>query len=238
MIVAGITKEALGLRPPPKYFYVAIGMDELRLVGAFFVFFLLMIVLMFGVSLVVGLLSAVVGALAAAFGSAATTIVAGLFGFLIGLTAECAVFYLLTRLSFLVLPVTIVEKRIGIFRSWELTKGNFWRIFAVGFVTWAPFMLLSIVLEVMLFAPILASLGTKPQPADPAVVMRAMISHFESFVPYLPLVWIAFVLVTPVFYGLIIAPAAFAYRALVPVMPEDIAVFGPEPGGAPASAGS
>ena len=40
-----------------------------------------------------------------------------------------------------------------------------------------------------------------------------------AFEPYLPFLAIASFVINPVLYGLIVSPAAFAYRALVPSIP-------------------
>ena len=66
-----------------------------------------------------------------------------------------ALIYVQARLVYLLVPVTVVEKRFGLWRSWELSKGNFWRIVVVAVGTVAPLVILELFLFLILYVPII-----------------------------------------------------------------------------------
>ena len=55
------------------------------------------------------------------------------------------------RLGFYLAPIAVAEGRISIARNWQLTSGNFWRIFAVALAVFLPFLLLNILVTGVLF---------------------------------------------------------------------------------------
>ena len=116
--------------------------------------------------------------------------------------------------------IRYAEREFGVFRSWELTKGNFWRIFAVLFVSWVPaYVVVSALFWAVLgFSVIPGAIAEahKHAPHDPALfqaVFNVIWNGLKHTWPYLVAIM---VLPLPVFYGLLFGPAAFAYRALMP----------------------
>jgi len=69
--------------------------------------------------------------------------------------------FVLTRLA-LYLPATAESGRISIFRTWKLTRGQFWRIFASKLVIWLP-----TVLIMSIGAGAALSLDGRPAPLAP-----------------------------------------------------------------------
>ncbi len=224
MVTVGITKEALGIRGGPRFVYLWFGAAEFRLIGAYLALILLMIVFMIVLGLLGGIIAAAVAlAVGAAMGShneAVGPVILGLTGLAI-LIEELALLYIAVRLTFLLVPVTIAEKRIGILRSWELTSGNFWRIFVIMIAVTAPLIVLILFAEFTLFFPLFKELAARPRTQDPAAVGRAVTSMIEFYRPYALYILPISVLLTPLVYGLTLSPAAFAYRALVPLPVED-----------------
>ena len=125
MIGVAITQQALGLRQGPAFAHVSLGTFELRVFGGFFGLYMLLVLFVFVFALVV----AGAGMAAASAGSAPTMALG--VGF-VALAGVCAIVYLATRLSFLLVPAVLDGRDFGLSRSWELTRGNFWRIFAIG----------------------------------------------------------------------------------------------------------
>ena len=142
-IQVGITKTALGLRTGPLFVYVPVGFDELRVIGALLVFLAIVYGVCLGVGIVGGIVAVVIYALVSG-GALAFSITDGMKpwlagGMIAGVAAIVfALLYVQVRFTYLLVPATVAEKRFGLWRSWELGKGNFWRIFTVGVGTLSP----------------------------------------------------------------------------------------------------
>jgi hypothetical protein len=118
MITAAIFRAVL--RPEDKGFaYLKLGGDEGRLIVVMFVMGLL-IMLMYAacIALVWGLVSVTYNA-----SHPLGTVV----GILAGVAAFCVFVFVMVRLS-LAPVMTFAERKIRIFESWGLTRGNFWRL--------------------------------------------------------------------------------------------------------------
>ena len=227
-ISVGVTKEALGLRSGPWFVYLAVGKAELLLIGAYLVLFALIIgveiaiILVFLLVFGIGALVVGSGTIADAIASvdstllkswAAAAIVASVLAVL------CAFVYFAVRLTALLVPVTVAEQRFGLVRSWQLSKGHFWNLLAIFVVTW----LMLVVLELVTFAAIgvplfFAAMGSLAHAN--ANGLDAVSLVFKSVEPYLPLGGVVLLALSPILYGLYIAPWAFAYRALVAETPQ------------------
>jgi hypothetical protein len=215
--IAGITKEALGLRTGNAWLQFPFGAATWRLLGAYILYFIVMIVLYIGVFVVsllfAGIFAGVTGA--GAGGTRGAIAGLGIAAVVFVLFVFCAFIYIATRLSFLLAPVVIAENKISLFRSWELSKGNFWRIFVV-------FLAIVVPLFVLEFAILGAIYGSSLiPPIHPGVTpeelnafnqhQRQMMQNSQGwwFITY-PLG----LLVSVVFYGIFTGASAFAYRAL------------------------
>jgi hypothetical protein len=221
IVSVGITKEVLGIRTGPRFFYAGFGGAELRVVVGYFALLLLFVV--FVIAFVLGLLI-LAGISAVIAGQLASPAVKGIAALVIicaGFAVWLALLYAIVRLTFLFLPSTVAEQRIGIARSWELTSGNFWRIFAIGVLVFLP-------LIVAVFVLGLAILGAgyidfvMHHANDPQAVQQYVMQRMEIFFQAMPIILVANFFIAPVVYGLIIAPAAFAYRALIPAQTESV----------------
>jgi hypothetical protein len=226
VITVGITKEVLGVRKGFRIAYLWFGLEELLVAAAYFAFAIMVFIFTFLAVLLGALLGTLLAvglsALTHASGGALYAEGAGI-GALIGIAVFAAFFYVAIRLCFFIAPVSVVEHDFGLFESWKLSRGNFWRIFAVLFLTWVPILVVVYAIDLavagqMIFLPIikLAQALPKQGPEASAAVMKAMLSGFLQAWPYLTAV---FVVTAPVLYGLIFSPGVFAYRALVPPKP-------------------
>lgn len=211
MIGVAITRQALGLRSGPAFAHFSLGSAELRVFGGFFGLYMILILGVFVISLVV--LGTAAGAAATAGGNLGNAALLGGVVGMLALAGLCAMFYVAVRLSFLIVPAALVDGEFGVSRSWELTKGNFWRIFIVGLVTLLPIAIAFGIAEVAILGPnfFVPDMGSAKDPAaqvkQMAVQMRAMQAHMPL------LMGLSFV-ISPLAYGMLFAPAAFAYRAL------------------------
>jgi hypothetical protein len=209
MVAVALTRQTLGLRQGPAFAHFAIGAEELRVFGSF----MLMYLLVFLFALAAGIIVAVLlGVIAAAIPDKAVSEAAGAAVALVGgLAGLGALVYLMARLSFLMIPSAVNEGEFGLTRSWELTKGNFWRIIGVALGTALPALVLIIVAEVIILGP------------DYFLLMGQMIKDYEHGPKYAaqiqdiaqhktPVLLGFALLAAPITNSLIFTPAAFAYQ--------------------------
>jgi hypothetical protein len=229
VIAVGIVKEALGFRKGFRIAYFWFGLEELLLVVALFLFGIMIAVFsvaaLVGIGVVVGVTTVALAAATHA-GQVENVALAGAFGSLAALIAACLFIYFAVRFLFFMAPVTVAEREFGMFRSWELSKGNFWRIFVVLFITWVPVFLVfegivgTLVGTSVLF-PIFKIVQANPH-GGAAMAQTILAAAVTGMVQILPYLGVVYVLAAPIVNGLAWAPCAFAYRALVPPEPASI----------------
>ena len=224
VVSVGVVKEAMNLRKGFRLFYVGFGLEELLVAGAYFLVAILFAVALIVAMIAAAILIALVGTTFASHADKATAAAQmGGLGLLVGLIIGCALIYFAVRLVFFIVPVTVAEREFGVFRSWELTKGNFWRIFAVLFVSLVPaYIVVSAlfwgVLGLSIIPAVIAE-AHKHAPHDPAEVQAIFKVIWDGLMRSWPYLVAVIVLPAPVLYGLLFGPAAFAYRALIPAGP-------------------
>lgn len=225
--IAILTKEALGLRTGSSFLQIPFGGDTWRVLGAYVLYFLVMIVIYVGcifVGAIGGGISAVIIAHSGASGAAAAA-----FVFACVFAVLCALFYVAIRLSFFIAPVAIAEKRVSLIRAWQLGGGNFWRIFLISLSIIIPLLILE---GILLFSVWGTSL-IPPMHATPDQIAeftrhqrdlsRDMMMKTRQFWYVVYPLGLVFGVI---FYGLVAGASAFAYRALVPA--EDKSTATPE----------
>ena len=217
-----VLRQALGLRQGGAFVYFWPGANEFRLFGANFALMLMLIAIavLIWIAVVVVIVAfafgvKAVGTLMLAGISARIILISGVVGLLLAVLA--ALFYILFRLSFLVAPVTIAERRIDLVRAWSLTRGNFWRIFIVSLATALPLLAISWAVEWALFGTF-GSTPTYLAPSQPGpdFVARTMAAQFLVLQQRMPAMIGITLFLAPLRLGLMLGAAAFAYRALVP----------------------
>jgi hypothetical protein len=211
MIGVAITQQALGLRKGPAFAHFSLGSAELRVFGGLFGLYLLLVLFMFIFAIVV--IGAAVGGAAAvgSAGNAAPLVGAGIG--VIALVGFFAVIYLAVRFSFLLIPAALDGGEFGLTRSWQLTKGNFWRIFAIGLATLTPCLLILGIAEFAILGPdfFMPDMATAK---DATANLHHMALQMRAMQAHMPLLMGLSFVISPVMYGLLFAPAAFAYRIL------------------------
>ncbi|HEX4303106.1 MAG TPA: hypothetical protein VHZ78_09955 [Rhizomicrobium sp.] len=211
MMAVAITRQALGLRQGPVFAHVSLGSAEWRVFGGLFGLYLLLM-LFIVIFVIVVVLAAVAGGMAAK-GNPAAALGVGVMVFVLGVAGFCALIYIFVRLSFLFVPSAVNDGEFGLTRSWELTKGNFWRIFAVGLAVLLPFFLVQGIAEYFIlgpdyFAAFVASLRDPVHAAQQSAVEARIVQG------RLPLLLGMGLILGPIMQSLLFSPAAFAYRVL------------------------
>ncbi len=217
--VAALTREALGLRTGSAWLQFPFGAPMWRLLLGYLALIVVTIVLYIACFLA-GLLGGLLGGLLASLvPGAAGKIVIALITAVIIIAVFCFLFLALVRLSFLLAPIAVAEGKRTLQRGWELTRGNFWRIFLIALSLVIPFLILEfaylyIVVGPDLFPPLHASQEMLAQWQEhQKAAMLLLVERTQTY-------WYVFypigLAVSVVLYGLFAGASAFAYRALVP----------------------
>ncbi|WP_374654763.1 hypothetical protein [Phenylobacterium sp.] len=193
------------LRPEDRGLaYLKVGMDELRLAALTFIYVLLASLMLAVVVLAAGLIAA----LASFAGQGAAILVAAASElFFLGL-----LFYVAVRLS-LAPAITFAEQRIAIFDSWRLTHGQFWRLTGAYFLAICGIMVIALLVVTIFSALVAVAVG-----GDLQAVGKMFAPDQTSLTTYFSPVMIIYLLVagwlSALYYAVVIAPAAVAYREL------------------------
>jgi hypothetical protein len=188
-----------------RFGYLRLGRDELRLMALTVIYIFLAIGLVVAVTMVGGVVVALSSVGGAAVQALVTTAV--------GLISLCVIVYVLVRLS--LAPVaTFAERRLAVFESWGLTRGQFWPLLGAYALALACIVAIGLLLIVMFsFAAgaFVVALGGK------VTDVPAMLKP-KDLRSYLSIGLIAYLLIDSVFRALynavIAAPGAVAYEAL------------------------
>ena len=201
-LYVSVTQQALGLRQGGAVYHFALGRSELRMWGTLLLLGAVLLMLLSAIGLLTFVGAVVAGksvdpALAVPVESALLFI------------GACAFIYVAVRLGFLLVPATVVEKKIGFESSWKLSQGNFWRISLAAFVVTLP-------LAILVFAAQYALMGRElvavmQHGASLATFMTRLEPVIARHAPELIGVNL---IVAPFVYGLFLSTAAFAYRTL------------------------
>ena len=226
MQYVGVTELALGLRGRRSVFYFSLGGTFWRVLAAWILVVLILIL----VEVVLGIAFGIVTAIGALFmgvsGSGAqhhSALVAGIAGIVVALAAIVlygAMIYIATRLSFLITPAVIAEKKIAIARSWSLSKGNFWRIVLVWLAVELPMLLLIVGGEFAIIFPTLGQqmIESMQHPMAPEQALQTYVQAFATAGAWAHAYWyILFpvgLVISVIYLGLAAGMHAFAYRAL------------------------
>jgi hypothetical protein len=205
----GIAKELLGLRTGPRFIYTAFGTAELRALGGYVLAFLIAYAAIIVVAVVATILAIIVG-VASGVHPQGYAAVGGIVILLI-FAAELVFLYALIRLTFFIVPVAVAEKELGIFESWRMTRGNFWRIFAVLLAIWVPLFIVEFIAFAILMGGQMAAIFSQAMNGNHPPDMQAIMNVYLGALPWFFIGGFVFM---PVIYGLIGAPSVFAYLSL------------------------
>jgi hypothetical protein len=203
-IFVAVTQQALGLRQGNALYHFGLGRAEFRMWGAVLLLAAIATMLLLAVALLTTV--GVVIVARAGHGALAGAVESGLL-----LVGSCAFIFVLTRLGFLLVPATVVEKKVGLERSWKLSNGNFWRITLVLFAVTLPVALVVGGAQFALMGKELAPL-LKPMHA---ITIDVLMNRMEVVVSrHMPEIIGVNLIAAPFQCGLLLAAAAFGYKAL------------------------
>ena len=213
VIGVAVTREILSPLKRPLFLRFSLGATEMRLTGALVALFVLMI-LFFLVCVVIAVVAglALNSAMSATPGLTGAQRAIGL-GALIAVCLSPVLIFLVVRLGFLVVPSVVMEGKFGIERSWQLTRGNVWRIIAISLAVVLPLLIVMAGIEIAILGPdyFHNSMGVL---GDKAAQARQSAEQIRIMAAKLPLLMGLNFVLAPFTYGLAYAAPAFAYRAL------------------------
>jgi hypothetical protein len=203
-IFVSVTQQALGLRHGNVLYHFGLGRAEFRMWGALLLLAAIATLLLLGIALV-----ATAGVAVAA--KSGNGVVAGPVESALLLAGSCAFIFVITRLGFLLVPSTVVEKKLGLERSWKLSYGNFWRITLVLFVVTLP---TALVVGGAQFALMSRELAPLLSPTH-TITFEVLMNRMEVVMGrHMPEIIGINLIAAPFQCGLLLAAAAFAYKAL------------------------
>jgi hypothetical protein len=207
IIAVAITRQVLGQRSTGVIVYFALGRSEWRMMAGFVRLLLgmgVLFVLAAGISTIAFLLSGIPVGSPGQVRLTPATILAGLISWAVFLYA----FFSILRMGFL-LPATIVaEEKGGLRRSYELARGNFWRVLAVALALGLPVAFLVLAGEVVVLRSALGPEFARLTPAE--FFQRAEAAMEQKLVPWQIFTTVMFILGSALIYS----GSAFAYRSL------------------------
>lgn len=226
-IMLGLMRRALGLGTGPSIVYLSIGKSFWRLAGAYLSVAIILLVADIVLSIGLGVAGAVAGIVTALAAGGDKTVTGPIVIAAIGIGVVvllCALLYIAVRLTFLLTPVVVDEERFDLTKPWKLTRGNFWRIFAIGAAVFVPISILIWLVSVPLYLGALwpyplfphVPMGPHDMPAmmaDMQKLMTGMLARARAHWFLLVPVMLAS---STLIYGIAAGAAASAYRALVP----------------------
>lgn len=199
VLMTAITRAVLAPRRAEWFGYVRLGVDELRATVVTLVLVVLMTLIWFVVVVIASMIGALVGA---AVGDAAFLVALGSIGFAIAFMIWLAI-----RWS-LAVPITVAERKLAFFESFRITRGRFWPLLGM--------MILSVVMAVLV--GLLSMLVTQPinliarsDHSAEWTVQEAIQAFTNPWVVVSALLGAVFYVL---FFGVIYAPLAAAYREL------------------------
>jgi hypothetical protein len=213
VVAVAITRQVLGQGSSGVVLYFAAGRSEWRMLAANIRYLLSIFALVSLAALITILAFLLSGTPLEApekIQPSAATILAGLISWFVFLYA----FATILRVGFLLPPAVVAEERSGLRRSYELTKGNFWRALAVVLALGLPLALLVLGGEA---AVLRAALGPDFARMAPTEFMQRAGQAMEAkLLPWTIFTTVIFILGS----GLIYSGAAFAYRAAAGNQPQ------------------
>jgi hypothetical protein len=222
MVTVGLQRKALGRAPGPSFFYFSLSAPVWRMIGAYILAFLVVLLIYALTALAAFAISFAAIKFVPNFGKAIAAVAV--------IVAVLWVIYAVVRLMFFLPAVVVAEEHIGLARSWELGGGNFWRIIAVFFVVFVPVAMGVGIVSQALTGPFMpppdfaAHFGPHPNFTPNEIgpmYMKLIGAYFQQIRPVLAIFIALQIIQTVIFLGLGNGAIANAYLGVTaPAMPD------------------
>lgn len=203
-VMAGAVFRAL-LRPEDSaYGYMRFGADEVRLILLTLAYWVMCFFLVMAVALGASMVTAV--------GSLVLAPIAPLLALAVVLFSLGLLFYVAVRLS-LAGVITFAERKVALFDSWRLTRGQFWSLFGIYFLMVASAVV--VLLLAMLIFTALAVVAAGGDLGTAGAIFKPDVSSLEAyFSPTMVAYTIFSSFLYAIYYPVVFAPAVVVYKAL------------------------
>ena len=224
IIGVALTRQALTPKPGNIIVSFGFGPAELNYFLALLTVFAVMLAVYIGVVFVAAAVGGVGAIAAGAAGARAPWLQSSIMATVMVLAAA-ALIYVGVRLVYLVAPVTVSESKIDLIRSWQVSRGNFWRMLLVFAATVGPVAVLSQVAFALIVGPeymkalAMMTLGIFHAVAGGDTPPTQLFQHLPDISSKRPFLLGLGFLLAPFAYGLMFSSSAYAYRALVGTPP-------------------
>jgi hypothetical protein len=224
VMAVSVMRQAFGQRNRPIFVHFALGLTELRTLVALIAYTLVVLTIEIAGFILLFIAAAVIAYSAKLVGTVngiSATVIAGWTIIALLVAFFGGIVFVSVRLSFLLVAVTVDEDRIDLIRAWELTHGNFWRVFWISSFIGLPVWLLYLGIQFALvgFAATGAATGVSPMAVQFTGPIQSVAGRIHFVLAWLPYLYVAWFLVRPLMLGLASGATAAAYRALVPDAP-------------------
>jgi len=225
MIATGVTEQALGMRKGATFVYFSVGLSIWRFIASWLLVIVAMVVLAVATAIAAGILFGVGGiVLGHVLHGAAAEVVGVLAAIAFVLFFYAAAIFVAVRLTFFIAPVVVAERKIDLARAWQLSHGNFWRIFIVALALFIPLIAAVVAVMAAIYGAVLFHVFdivfSAVHGAQESTVQTQIQAWSETMRVKGLAVWpyyAAFQLVFGTFsYGLLYGASAFAYREVQP----------------------
>lgn len=192
--------------------YLRLGADELRLMALRLIYLVLAVVLIALVQFVIALIAFAMSA----FGQSAMVFV-GSVGELFSIGV---LFYVAVRMS-LASVITFERRKLSIVESWAATRHKFWPLVGAYLLALCCVIVVAI-LALVVFSSVAAVvlIATGGSPADLGSIIQPENVTWRTYLnPYVAAYMVVSSLFTAIYYAVIAAPGAYAYRELTGAAP-------------------
>lgn len=204
MVMVGMMRKALGQHSAPVYFFFSLGSQVWRMIGAY----ILLLLLLWAVTVVIAIGIGIVSFVLAKSAPAAQMPVTALLACIAVLWG----IYAVVRVQFFLPAVVVAENHIGLRRSWNLGRGNFWRIVGIVIVIVLP---IGIVHSILTNILVQTSVATHPMtmmnPDEVRLYFAAMMNAARRVWPILLLIELLYMAIVT---GLAAGAIANAYNSV------------------------
>lgn len=204
MVMVGMMRKALGQHSAPVYFFFSLGSQVWRMIGAY----ILLLLLLWAVTVVIAIAIGIVSFVLAKSAPAAQMPVTALLACIAVLWG----IYAIVRVQFFLPAVVVAENHIGLRRSWNLGRGNFWRIVGIVIVIVLPIGIVhSILTNILVQTSVAVHPMTMMNPDEVRLYFAAMMNAARRVWPILLLIELLYMAIVT---GLAAGAIANAYNSV------------------------
>jgi hypothetical protein len=217
MSVVGITEAALTDSKTRRFFYFSLSGKVWRLCKGYLLTILILVAIaaiaVVGLIIISIIAAKVSGISAGDLKNLSHSPMLGLTLLVVPVALVSGLFYFVVRQMMLLSPVIVTEQSGGMRRAWTLSRGQFWRLFAIVLATVIPATAIWLILQYgFIFRGFPPSAVNGASPEDLAQWGADGIARMKQ---YAVIVVPAVLLLTAFSYGAMYGALAYAYRVLV-----------------------